>query len=84
MGLIILVALGAILGWLASIVTRTEDQRGILLNVAVGVGCALIPGLLIKNGSILAGISAGALLVGAIGSIASLALLNLIRRNAVH
>ncbi len=84
MGLIILVAVGAILGWLASIIMRIDDQHGILLNVAVGVGGALLSGLLIKSDSILVGISAGALLVGVAGSIAGLILLNVIRRNTVH
>ncbi len=84
MGLIILVAVGAILGWLATIIMRIDDQHGILLNVAVGVGGALLSGLLIKSSAILVGISAGTLLVGVGGSIASLVLLNVIRRNMVH
>lgn len=84
MGLIILVAVGAILGWLASIIMRIDDQHGILVNVAVGVGGALLSGLVIKSDSILVGISAGALLVGVAGSIAGLTLLNVIRRNTVH
>ena len=84
MGLIILVAVGAILGWLASIIMRIDDQHGILVNVAVGVGGALLSGLVIKSDSILVGISVGALLVGVAGSIAGLTLLNVIRRNTVH
>lgn len=81
MGLIILVALGAILGWLATIIMRIEGQHEILLNVAVGVGGALLSGLAIKSDSIIVGISAGALLVGVAGSILGLILLNVIRRN---
>ncbi len=81
MGLIILVALGAILGWLATIIMRIEGQHEILLNVGVGVGGALLSGLAIKSDSIIVGISAGALLVGVAGSILGLILLNVIRRN---
>lgn len=84
MGLIILVAVGAILGWLASIIMRIDCQQGILLNVSVGIGGAMLSGVLFKSGSILVGISAGALLVGVAGSIAGLILLNIIRRNTVH
>ncbi len=81
MGLIILVAVGAILGWLATIVMRIDGHREILLNVAVGVGGGLLSGVVIKSDSIIVGISAGALLVGVAGSIASLALLNIIRHH---
>lgn len=84
MGLIILVATGAILGWLATIIMRIDDQHGILLNAGVGIAGALVSGLLIKSGSILVGISAGAFLVGVAGSIVALILLNVIRRNTVH
>ena len=84
MGLIILVAVGAILGWLATIIMRIDDHHEILLNVAVGVGGALLSGMAIKSDSIIVGISAGALLVGVAGSILGLILLNVIRRNTAN
>lgn len=84
MGLIILIAVGAILGWLASIVLRIDTRQEILLNVAGGIGGALISALFIKTGSILVGISAGALLVGIAGSILVLTLLNVIRQNSIR
>src|SRR3546814_4467252 len=37
MGLIITLIVGGIIGWLASIVMRTDAQQGILLNVVVGI-----------------------------------------------
>jgi len=84
MGLIILVAVGAILGWLATIIMRIEGQQEILLNVVVGVGGALLSGIILKSDSIIAGISAGALLVGVGGSILGLILLNVLRRNTAN
>lgn len=84
MGLIILVALGAIFGWLATIIMRIDAQREILLNIAVGVGGALLSGFAIKSDSIIAGVSADALLVGVAGSIIGLILLNVIRRNTAN
>ena len=84
MGLIILIALGAILGWLASIIMRSEDQHGILLNVTVGAGAALVSGLLIKSESILVGISADALLVGFAGAVVILLIFNVIRKGAIR
>lgn len=47
MGVVFLVVVGSILGWLAAIVMRTEHKRGILLNVAAGIGGALLTGFVI-------------------------------------
>ena len=47
MGIIILIVVGGILGWLASIVMRTDGQQGILLNVVVGIVGALLGGFLL-------------------------------------
>ena len=38
MGLVFLVVLGGILGWLAAIINSSENARGMLLNVAAGIG----------------------------------------------
>lgn len=38
---------GGILGWLASIVMKTDGQQGIILNVVVGIIGALIGGFVI-------------------------------------
>lgn len=84
MGLIILVAVGAILGWLATIIMRIDGSQEILLNIAVGVSGALLAGMAIKGDSIIVGISAGALLVGVAGSILGLILLHVIRRNTAN
>ena len=61
MGLIIVLIVGGILGWLASIVMRTDAQQGILLNIVVGIVGALLGGFLL--GPILGGapITSGAL-----------------------
>ena len=84
MGLILLIVVGGILGWLASIVMRTDDRQGIALNVAVGIAGALLAGILTNGDSILAGISAFALLLALAGSIALLAVLNLFRFGTVR
>ena len=47
MGLLFMIVVGAILGWLAAIVLKIEAPRGILLNIAAGVAGALLTGLLI-------------------------------------
>jgi uncharacterized membrane protein YeaQ/YmgE (transglycosylase-associated protein family) len=47
MGLVFLIVVGGILGWLAAIITGAEDARGMLRNIVAGVGGALATGLLI-------------------------------------
>ncbi len=89
MGLIILIIIGGILGWLASIVMRTDAQQGILLNVIVGIVGALLAGFilnpLIGGGNIMNGdFSGSSLLVSFLGAVVLLAIVNLIRRGAVR
>lgn len=79
MGLILLIVIGGILGWLASIITTSDDRQGVLFNVAVGIAGALVGGLASYDGAILSGLSAFALLVSFISSLASLVLANLFR-----
>ena len=42
MGIILMLIIGGILGWLASIIMRTDAQQGIILNVVVGIVGALL------------------------------------------
>ena len=89
MGIIILIIVGGILGWLASIVMRTDAQQGILLNVVVGIVGALLAGLLLNpligGGSITEGdFSVSSLLVSFLGAVILLAIVNLVRRGSVR
>lgn len=82
--LIVLLVVGGVLGWLASIVMRTDAQQGIFLNIVVGVVGALIGGVLVAGGSITTGISVSSLLVSFLGAVILLALVNLVRRGSVR
>ena len=89
MGLVFLVVVGGILGWLAAIVMRAEDSRSILLNVALGIGGALFAGLVVYpmlgGGSLLAGdYSVDGLLIALLGSLAVLVAVNLLRDGEVQ
>ena len=89
MGIIILVIIGGILGWLASMVMRTDGQQGVLLNVVVGIIGALLAGFvinpLIGGGNIMAGdYSASSLVVSFLGAVVLLAIVNLVRRGSVR
>ncbi|ALE17640.1 hypothetical protein AMC99_02365 [Altererythrobacter epoxidivorans] len=84
MALILLILIGAVLGWLSSIVTRTEDRNGVLTEVGIGVASSLVAGLLANNGSIIGGLSATALLAALAGTIAVLVAYYLYRRNRAN
>lgn len=89
MNLILIIIIGGILGWLASMVMRTNAQQGIFLNIVVGVIGALLAGFLINpligGGSITAGdFSISALMVSFLGAVVLLAIVNLLRRGSVR
>lgn len=86
MGVIFLIIAGGMFGWMAAIIARVEDGRGLPLNLAAGVLGALVAGLAISPmigvGELVAGnYHVGALLAGLAGSAGSLLALNLLRRD---
>ncbi len=83
MGFIMWLIVGGIVGWLASIVMKTNAQQGIVLNVAVGIAGSFLAGL-VGAQSINAGISFPSILVSIVGAVALLAVVNLIRRGRVR
>lgn len=89
MGLIILLIVGGIIGWLASMVMRTDGQQGIILNVVVGIVGALLAGFLVTPLIGGAPITSGSfdvmsLISSFIGAIILLAIVNLFRRGSVR
>jgi uncharacterized membrane protein YeaQ/YmgE (transglycosylase-associated protein family) len=88
MGFLIWLIIGGIVGWLASMIMRTDGQQGILLNIVVGIVGAFIGGWLISpmlgTGTINDGFSIGSVVVSLIGAIILLAIVNLFRRGRVR
>ena len=87
MNIIIWLVVGGILGWLASLVMKTDGQQGIFLNVVVGIVGALIAGFLIAplfgTGTINQNdFSISGLIVSFVGAVVLLAIVNLFRRGA--
>ena len=85
MGIIIWLIIGGIIGWLASMVMKTDKQQGIVINVVVGIVGALIGGLLIApllgSGTInRMDYSMPGLLASFIGACILLALVNMVNR----
>ena len=83
------IIVGGILGWVASLIMRTDGQQGLILNVVVGIVGALLAGFvlnpLIGGGNIMSGdLSLSAILVSLLGAVILLAIVNLFRRGAVR
>ena len=85
MGIIIWLVIGGVIGWLASIIMRTDAQQGIFLNIVVGIVGAFIGGLIISGGSINnAPLNLTTFLVSLLGAVILLAIVNMVRRGSVR
>lgn len=84
MGFIMYIVVGGILGWLASMIMRTDAQQGIFLNIVVGIVGAFLAGLVISGGSIGDGITLRSALASLVGAVVLLGIVNLIRRGKVR
>jgi len=85
MNFLIWIIVGGILGWLASLVMRTDAQQGMLLNIIVGIVGAFLGGWLLAplfgTGTInQSDFSIGSLFVSFLGAVILLAVVNLFRR----
>jgi uncharacterized membrane protein YeaQ/YmgE (transglycosylase-associated protein family) len=88
MNFIIWLIVGGILGWIASIIMKTDAQQGIGLNIVVGIVGALVGGWLIApmlgTGTINQGdFSISSLIASLIGAIILLAIVGFFRRKRV-
>lgn len=89
MNIILIIVIGGVLGWLASMVMKTDGQQGIFLNIVVGLIGAVIAGLFLTPLLGGAPITDGAfdirsLLVSFVGALVLLAIVNLVRRGSVR
>ena len=85
MNLIIWLVVGGLIGWVASMIMRTDGQQGIVLNVVVGIVGAFLGGFLLSPllgaGTVNSGdFSVADLAVSLLGSVILLAIVNLFRR----
>jgi len=82
---IIWLLVGALVGWVASLIMRTDAQQGALLNIIVGIVGAFVAGWLLTPllgvGTINQGdFSLAGLLVSVLGAVILLGVVNLFRR----
>jgi len=86
---IIWLIVGGVIGWLASMVMRTDAQQGLLLNIIVGIVGAFLGGFLLAplfgTGTINQNdFSISGLLVSFLGAVILLAIVNFFRRGTVR
>ncbi|MES2263726.1 MAG: GlsB/YeaQ/YmgE family stress response membrane protein [Pseudomonadota bacterium] len=89
MSFLIWIVIGGVIGWLASMVMKTDAQQGMFLNVIVGIVGALLGGWLLAPmfgaGTINSNdFSMLSLLVSFLGAVVLLAIVNLIFRGKVR
>jgi uncharacterized membrane protein YeaQ/YmgE (transglycosylase-associated protein family) len=89
MNFIIWLIVGGLIGWIASLIMKTDAQQGLILNIIVGIIGALLGGWLISP---LVGVgtinqsdfSLPSLIVSLLGAIILLAIVNLFRRKSIR
>ncbi|MGB2818134.1 MAG: GlsB/YeaQ/YmgE family stress response membrane protein [Burkholderiaceae bacterium] len=89
MNFIIWIVVGGLIGWVASMIMKTNEQQGMFLNIVVGIVGSMLGGWLISPllgaGTINQNdFSLGGLLVSLIGAVILLAIVNLFRRGKVR
>lgn len=89
MNILVWLIVGGLIGWVASMVMRTDGQQGIFLNVVVGIIGAGLGGWFLSPLFGVSTINQGnfsvpSLLVSLLGAVVLLAIVNLIRRGAAR
>lgn len=89
MNFLIWLIIGGVIGWLASIMMKTNDQQGIILNVVVGIIGAMLAGWFLSP---LFGVgtinqnnfSLPAMMISFVGAVILLAIVNVVRRGSTR
>lgn len=80
------VILGALAGWIASMIMGTDQQMGAVSNIVVGIIGAFIGGFLVETftGTTTQGFNLVSLIVAIIGAVILLAIFRVINGRSVH
>jgi len=80
MNFLVMLIVGGIAGWLASIMMRRDGQQGVLLNVIVGIIGGFLGGFLLPMVGLNFGGWVGYLITALIGAVVLLLIVNLVTR----
>lgn len=81
--LLVWIIVGAIAGWLASIVMKTNRQQGLLTDIIVGIIGGFIGGFILNAlnvGGGVTGLNLASILTAFIGAVVLLALIRMVQR----
>ena len=82
MGLILWVIFGALAGWIASMIMKTDAQQGMVANIVVGIIGAVIGGFVMSlvGGSGVTGFNLYSLVVAILGAVILLWIVKMFRK----
>lgn len=85
MNLIIWLIFGALAGWIASMIMRTDAEQGAVANIIVGILGALVGGFISRalgGPDVSAGFNLMSLIIAIIGAVVLLAVVRMFRRHS--
>ena len=84
--IIVWIIFGALAGWIASIIMKTNQEQGALANIVVGILGAFTGGFLMRmlTGNDVTGFNVMSLIVAIIGAVILLAIYKAVRRGGTH
>lgn len=76
MSILVWIIFGALAGWIASLIMRTDEEQGAMMNIIIGIVGAVIGGFIARalGGSGVTGFNLGSLIVAILGAILLLGL----------
>ena len=79
--IIMWILFGALAGWIASLIMKTDAQQGALANIIVGIAGAFIGGFIVRSltGDEVEGFNFTSLLVAVLGAVLLLAVVKMLR-----
>lgn len=82
MGIILWIVFGALVGWISSLIMKTDSQQGAVLNIVIGVIGAVIGGWLMNTfgESGVTGFNLYSFLVALLGAVILIALMRFAQR----
>lgn len=86
LNILLWILFGALAGWIASIIMKTDAQMGPVANIIVGIVGAIIGGLVVRllTGSFVGGFSLLGLIVAVLGAVILLAIVKAFNRRSAR
>lgn len=83
MGIIMWIIFGALAGWIASMIMKTNEEQGAVANIVIGIIGAVIGGFIFNllGGSDVNGFNIYSLIVAIVGAVILIAILKAFRKS---